>query len=80
MNFVSLCEKVDLLGIIFLMDKIKFIFKKFCGFCHVILSTKMQNKALTLNSSHCPCRSRVIQVLTSHILILVSLNNLHEPG
>lgn len=37
---------MDLLGIILLIDEIKFIFKNFGGFCHVILSTKMQNKAL----------------------------------
>lgn len=60
------------------MDKIKFIFKKFGVFCHVILTTEMQNKALTLNIFYCLCRRRVIQVLTSNLLILFSLKNVHE--
>lgn len=66
------------MGILFLMDKIKFIFKKFGVFCHVILTTEMQNKALTLNIFYFLCRRRVIQVLTSNLLILFSLKNVHE--
>lgn len=41
------------MGIIFLMDKIKLIFKEFSVLFHVILGTKIQKRASAL-FSHCP--------------------------
>lgn len=57
------------MGIIFLMNKIKLIFKEFSVFFHVILGSKIQNKASAL-FSHCPFWSRTPPIVACHILIL----------